>query len=70
MKLGVQKLLILRNINKRNLEIIALLLQEFNYIKDAKEWLSEDNSPKTTHCPHCGLKLQKNTHFRRINLLK
>ena len=56
-KAGPQKLLQQRNINKRNLEIIASLLQECGYIKDVKKWLFEDTSRKATLCPHCGLKL-------------
>ncbi len=55
--LGAISLLKQRNITKKNLIVLALLLQEFNYIKDAKEWLYKDSSQKTTHCPNCGFKL-------------
>lgn len=51
-KVGPQKLLKERNINKRNLTIIASLLLESGYIKNAEDWI--DSTPKRlTRCPHC-----------------
>jgi hypothetical protein len=45
-RLGVQELLKLKNINRRRLVIISLVLEESGYIQDAKVWIkntSNDN---------------------------
>lgn len=49
---GVHKLVGMNGANRQSLKIVASVLQEFGYIRDAGEWLG--NASKKHKCPHCG----------------
>ena len=55
-KAGPQALLKGNSINKRSLKVIASLLQDFDYIEDANDWLGE-KPERPVRCPNCGHKL-------------